>query len=353
MLRLALTIQPVAAAANTWWVDDGCGNINTVYYYGEGPAAFWHAYSYSGGPTVNGHPSCMMWTDNIFSYISVDYDNTSYWYLPISPPNTWSGSYGTWVFEPAPDAFTHQAIYEFWPSGHVFSQPFALCSFDQYAQALNVYAQLCARNISNPTWTFCADQSRSCGGFWRLIDATGEASFTTRVGTDDLIYCTGASASTCGGYLQSGFPLDYSSWSGAQIPSRYNYRCLDADSNTIGSNGTKVQLWDCAGADWQHWNRSYFGGSGNSGVITNVKSGRCLDADLSTIGGNGTKVQLWDCVYAANQEWSTPGDGTIRNVQSGRCLDADLNTIGGNGTKVQLWDCAGGNNQQWLTVATQ
>src|ERR1700754_1586931 len=28
---------------------------------------------------------------------------------------------------------------------------------------------------------------------------------------------------------------------------------------------------------------------------TNAKSGRCTDADLNTIGGNGTRVQLWDC----------------------------------------------------------
>lgn len=32
-------------------------------------------------------------------------------------------------------------------------------------------------------------------------------------------------------------------------------------------------------------------------------SGRCLDADLGTIGSGGTKVQVWDCSGGANQSW--------------------------------------------------
>lgn len=34
-----------------------------------------------------------------------------------------------------------------------------------------------------------------------------------------------------------------------------------------------------------------------------VKSGRCIDADLNTIGGNGTRVQLWDCNSQPQQDW--------------------------------------------------
>lgn len=355
-LLFLLTSKPAEAAFRAWGVDDDCTNINNPanpYFYAEGPAAYWHGDAYSGGPTQLG-PSCMMWTYNTFSYVSVTYDNTSYWYLPISPPGTWSGLYGTWAFEPVPYASTRQAIYEWWPSGHVYTQPSGLCSFDQFHYAYNVYAQLCARTTQNPTWFFCADVNQGCGGFWRLTDATGESSFTTYVGSDDLLFCANASASSCL-YLQSGLGLDSStSWAGAQVPNLYSMRCLDADTNTIGNNGTKIQLWSCTGANNQHWNRDPGGNGGtNNGEMTNTQSGRCLDADLSTIGSNGTKIQLWNCTFANNQQWYTPGDGTIRNVQSGRCLDADLNTIGSNGTKVQLWDCNGGRNQQWLTVATQ
>src|SRR2546421_597937 len=76
-LGFAVSLQPAAATnGQTWWVDDGCGNPNNSnypYYYGEGPAAYWHGYSFSGGPTINGNPSCMMWTNNTFSYVSVTY----------------------------------------------------------------------------------------------------------------------------------------------------------------------------------------------------------------------------------------------------------------------------------------
>ena len=81
-------------------------------------------------------------------------------------------------------------------------------------------------------------------------------------------------------------------------------------------------------------------------AIHSAKSGRCLDADLNTIGGNGTKVQLWDCNGQPQQKWYYDGKFTHSGYNA-RCLDADLNTIGGDGTKVQLWDCNGQPQQQW------
>lgn len=126
-------------------------------------------------------------------------------------------------------------------------------------------------------------------------------------------------------------------------------RCLDADTGSIGGNGTKVQLWDCWGGPNQSWSVN------SDGTIVNLQSARCLDADTGNIGSNGTKVQLWDCTGGQNQKWvwpgfapsTGPGGSDNRNVQSGRCLDADTGTIGSNGTNVQLWDCGGGQNQVW------
>jgi len=138
-------------------------------------------------------------------------------------------------------------------------------------------------------------------------------------------------------------------------------RCLDADVGTIGSNGTKIQLWGCdiPNAVNQGWYLDYRGGG--HWLIKNGRSGRCLDADAGTIGRNGTKVQLWDCTpatnqfgYALNQVWyryEANGQSYWVNVDprgSRRCLDADRGTIGGNGTKIQLWDCTpGAANQDW------
>jgi predicted RNA-binding protein len=143
-----------------------------------------------------------------------------------------------------------------------------------------------------------------------------------------------------------------------RFKSSYNNRCMDADLNTIGGNGTKVQLWDCLGANQnnQGW---YFESTATVGVYrvrSQYNVNKCLDADLNTIAGNGTKVQLWDCIGTgqANQLWTLISTrfGNVYHLTSrynGRCLDADLNTIAGNGTKVQLWDCFGDNqlNQDW------
>jgi predicted RNA-binding protein len=137
-----------------------------------------------------------------------------------------------------------------------------------------------------------------------------------------------------------------------------NDRCLDADLNTIGGNGTKAQLWDCLGSGQlnQYWWFETTSVPDAYRIRSRYNFAKCLDADLNTIGGNGTKVQLWDCLGdgQTNQLWSfTPtkfgGVSHLVSRYNGRCLDADLNTIGGNGTKVQLWDCLGDDwkNQDW------
>jgi hypothetical protein len=119
-------------------------------------------------------------------------------------------------------------------------------------------------------------------------------------------------------------------------------RCLDADTNTIGRDGTKVQLWDCHGGLNQQWYR-------DGRQIKNRASGRCLDADTNTIGNNGTVVHLWSCHGGTNQWWTHDywDRDQIKNWYSDRCLDADTNTIEDNGTRIQLWDWWGGDNQQW------
>ena len=132
----------------------------------------------------------------------------------------------------------------------------------------------------------------------------------------------------------------------AKLLNRQSARCLDADANTIGIPGTRVQLWDCLTTqNNQNW--SFYA----DGTIRNAQSGQCLDADLNTVAANGTIVHLWTCNGGANQQWTIGADSTIRSRYSGRCLDADMGTIGTSGTKVQLWNCNGGQNQDWTRFA--
>lgn len=151
------------------------------------------------------------------------------------------------------------------------------------------------------------------------------------------------------------------------ITSLFNDRCIDADWNTIGANGTRVHLWDCYGTGSlnQRWTITYLPGSSpvenprGPVQIRTFQNGRCLDADWHGIGANGTRVQLWDCYGSSslNQLWyverstGSPFVYRIINAHSGRCLDADWHNLGRIGTPLQLWDCYGtaSYNQYWRT----
>lgn len=133
-------------------------------------------------------------------------------------------------------------------------------------------------------------------------------------------------------------------------------RCLDADLNTLGRNGTKVQLWDCITfADGTvPANQAWFITEIPEGYyrFQSAASRRYLDADLNTINRNGTKIQLWDYMPGGQNQWFDvtvipEGFLRIQNVYSNRYLDADLNTLKRNGTVVQLWDFVGGATNQW------
>jgi non-reducing end alpha-L-arabinofuranosidase len=115
-------------------------------------------------------------------------------------------------------------------------------------------------------------------------------------------------------------------------------RCIDVP-NPSTTNGTQVQLWDCASnTTGQRW--SY-----TAARQLQVYGTKCLDANAAGTS-NGTQVIIWDCHGGTNQQWNLNSNGTLSGVQSGLCLDA--NAAGTtNGTKVILWSCHGGTNQQW------
>lgn len=120
-------------------------------------------------------------------------------------------------------------------------------------------------------------------------------------------------------------------------------RCLDADDNYGGANGTPIQVWSCTGKSNQEWTAEA------DGTLRSVAYGLCLDA----IGGetaNGTKLQLWQCNGGAQQDWVGPpvpnGGGPVKNLGSGRCLDV-LDASISPGARPQLWDCLGDAQQQW------
>lgn len=136
------------------------------------------------------------------------------------------------------------------------------------------------------------------------------------------------------------------------VQTQHNYKCLDANPLPPDTDGSQVYMWDCHGGRNQQWLFHHL--NSNNYLIANVYHGRILDADTNTICCNGTKVQLWRHIPGnLNQTWWLWTDGLGLYIQNNhptanrRVLDADLWTIGRNGGKVQLWDFNGNNNQSW------
>ena len=129
----------------------------------------------------------------------------------------------------------------------------------------------------------------------------------------------------------------------AQVVGGPSGRCLDVP-NASTTNGTQLQLWDCATADNQRF-------TATANKELSVYSGsKCLDANGAGTS-DGTTVIIWDCNGQTNQQWNVNSNGTITGVPSGLCLDA--NSAGTtNGTQIILWTCHGGTNQQWTLTGS-
>lgn len=112
-------------------------------------------------------------------------------------------------------------------------------------------------------------------------------------------------------------------------------KCLDVAGGS-STNGTPVQIWDCASVPAQDWAYA-------NDKLTAL--GKCLDLDQ---GGteNGTFAHLWDCADVPSQQWTRTAQLQYYNPASGRCLDV----VGGstaNGTRAHLWDCHPDASQKW------
>jgi hypothetical protein len=72
--------------------------------------------------------------------------------------------------------------------------------------------------------------------------------------------------------------------------------CMDAAWGSSG-DGTVIQLVRCHGGPAQHF--ALYG----DGELVNLGSGKCVDVvDMET--ANGTRLQLWECAGTSNQRWS-------------------------------------------------
>jgi hypothetical protein len=128
---------------------------------------------------------------------------------------------------------------------------------------------------------------------------------------------------------------------GEGVEFRVAGKCLDADSNRDGANGTNVQLWECHGGLNQKWRIK------DSKIESVAYPGMVLDADSNRDGANGTNVQLWQDNNGFNQRWKIE-DSKIRSVAyPDRILDVDSNRNAENGSNLQLWQDLNSANQKF------
>jgi len=132
-----------------------------------------------------------------------------------------------------------------------------------------------------------------------------------------------------------------------------NNSCLDADSDTIGRNGGKMQTWTCNGTGFQKWAFDSTDVTGLYEIRPWANLNRCLDADNRFGGGNDTIVQVWDCHGAGQRNqfwWLVNNDDALFLVSNldGRCILAG--DTWARGDTVVLWDCLGQPQSKWLPV---
>ncbi len=118
--------------------------------------------------------------------------------------------------------------------------------------------------------------------------------------------------------------------------------CLDAHAPDMGTNGGRVQVWQCNAAPQQTWTLD------PATRTLRIASGLCLDAHSQTSATNGGRVQVWACTDERNQQWLPYPDGSLRVQSSGLCLDAHAPEQATNGGRIQVWQCNGSQQQRFV-----
>jgi len=167
----------------------------------------------------------------------------------------------------------------------------------------------------------------SAGTFYEGVMTSGYPSSSTEASVQANIVAAGYTTYSGGGTTTA---------TGTIVSGLSSSKCVD-DNNGSGTNGTKVQIWDCDGnTSAQNWTVN------SNGTLT--IAGGCMDITGAKYT-NGTLIELWTCNGGANQQW-TASNGEIVNPTSGMCLD-DPSSNTTNGTQLILYTCNGGANQKW------
>lgn len=136
-------------------------------------------------------------------------------------------------------------------------------------------------------------------------------------------------------------------------------RMLDADGNTLGRNGTKVQTWPFINNNKnQEWKITSVGNGLYNITSESPVAGKYkfLEIDGNCVGQNGCKLQLWEKHHYGQQLWRIieNGDGTVHiqnaspAVKNGSSIDFGGWPKGTNGKQAKGHQYIKTNyNQKW------
>ncbi|MYS79065.1 RICIN domain-containing protein [Embleya scabrispora] len=107
-----------------------------------------------------------------------------------------------------------------------------------------------------------------------------------------------------------------------------NWKCLDADANTIGTNGATVQQWQCIGSPVDNTtpsNQLWLAVPRDSGGYSILVGGTGVQC-LTTMGALPySRAGLWDCNAGTAQAWYPVYNNAWFNPATQLCLEADPN----------------------------
>ncbi|MEV6995745.1 RICIN domain-containing protein [Streptomyces sp. NPDC093228] len=152
---------------------------------------------------------------------------------------------------------------------------------------------------------------------------------------------TGSTSGTLNGARMAGTPPkpQATSYPGVLVVGHASGRCVTATGaqNGTARDGTRLELWDCAGGSWQTID---FRSDGTARMF-----GLCMDI-AGASQDDGTAIQLANCNGGWAQRFKLNSSYDLVNTAIGKCVDAYKQGTS-NGTVLQLWRCNGQSNQKW------
>jgi hypothetical protein len=119
-------------------------------------------------------------------------------------------------------------------------------------------------------------------------------------------------------------------------------QCIDIIGDYGRPDGTKLQLWQCTGADWQLWQ---FMADGTLRSLANTD--KCMDVTGESTAAGAT-VDWTTCTGSSSEQFTRNQAGNLVNSNAAKCV-VPTDGATDNGTLLVLGACGSQPYQKWST----